>query len=229
MAAASGFPDTVAPPLTWRKQDWAYHHLRDWILHGVLSPGQRIDQEGLATHLGISRIPLRQALGRLVSEGLVLDRPHHGSIVTPVSLADARDIYAGREALEMLLSRAAAGLATEVDVDEVADLLSQQEAAVDAGDFVTARQLDQRFHNRIYAAAAMPRTLDALAQLRTLSDRYLALYLSDPTRNRTSIQEHHAIVDALRRGDAEDIAQATGDHVRHGWQVLQVLLTEPDI
>ncbi|WP_329070871.1 GntR family transcriptional regulator [Streptomyces sp. NBC_01429] len=210
-------------PWSLRKQDWAYQQLRERILTGALAPGEQLSQEALANELGISRGPLRDALSRLAAESLVVDRPHQKSIVAEVSVADARDIYNGRAALEGVLAAAAA----QADADErdfqAADfglLLERQRIAVSLGDAAQVRMLDRQFHDAVYAMAAMPATLAALNQLRAKSDRYLALYLADSQRAQISVDEHTAILDALLSGDAEQSAALTRTHVLGGLTLL---------
>lgn len=213
------------PPLTWRKQDWAYERLRGWILSGHLAPLQRIDQEKLAQELGISRIPLRQALARLASEGLVVDRPHQRWVVARVSLPDARDVYGGREALEVMLAHHAASAVTPTDVAHIVELFEEQKWATQRGQTDRARELDRRFHNAIYAHARMPRSLEVLEQLRTLSDRYITMFLSDPDRASASLREHEAIVQALVAADAAAVRDATRTHIQRGLVELTGLLS----
>lgn len=217
----------LEPPTLWRKQDWAYTNVRRWILDGTLSPGERLEQEALASKLGISRVPLRQALNRLYAEGLVFDRPHQKCVVAPVSLNNARDVYAGREALEVLLARHAAAAITAVDVRALEEILANQEEALQTDNLELARAHDRAFHQRIYEVADMERTLQALQQLRALSDRYIAMYMSDAERSRASMAEHRGILDALRDRDCGRVADLVGSHVRGGIETLEELLS-PD-
>ncbi|WP_020574518.1 GntR family transcriptional regulator [Actinopolymorpha alba] len=213
-------------PMSWRKQDWAYLRLREWILAGRLAPQQTLDQEGLATELGISRVPLRQALVRLAAEGLVVDRPHQRWMITPVSLADARDVYAGREAMEVLLGGAAVEAVTDKDLDELVEIVEEQRWVTERGDLARFALLDRQFHSAIYGLAQMPHSLEVLERLRTLSDRYIAMYLSDLDRATTSLREHAAMIDALRARDADRMRAVTRDHVRGGITALNRLLPE---
>ncbi|MBB5158307.1 GntR family transcriptional regulator [Saccharopolyspora phatthalungensis] len=219
-------------PISLRKQDWAYQQLRQWILAGTLEPGEQLSQERLATELGISRVPLRHALSRLASEGLVVDRPHQRWTVAEVSLNDAADVYHGRAALEAMLAEAAARTVAEVSGDvsaleEIEALLAEQRQAAAAGDRARVSVLDRRFHGAIYALAGMPASTVALEQLRTKSDRYVALYLADVDRVQNSLAEHTAMMAALRSGDAATFADLTRAHVLGGLEVLAHLLSGP--
>ncbi|WP_308124914.1 GntR family transcriptional regulator [Streptomyces sp. NEAU-YJ-81] len=213
----------AAVPWNLRKQDWAYQKLREHILTGRLAPGEKLSQERLAGELGISRGPLRDALSRLATENLVVDRPHQKWTVAEVSLADARDIYNGRAALESMLAAAAAQAASgERDARnaELALLVEQQRVAASMGDMAQVRAMDRQFHDTIYALAAMPASMAALNQLRAKSDRYIALYLADSDRAHTSVDEHTHILDALLDGDPEQSATLTRAHVLGGLSLL---------
>ncbi|MEV7085322.1 GntR family transcriptional regulator [Streptomyces sp. NPDC093085] len=217
-----GAPRRNAPG-SLRKQDWAYQQLRERILTGALAPGEQLSQEALATELGISRGPLRDALSRLVAEHLVVDRPHQKSVVAEVSATDARDIYNGRAALESVLAAAAAQASSGERGALAADfglLLERQRIAVSLGDTAQVRLLDRRFHDAVYALAAMPATLAALDQLRAKSDRYVALYLADAHRAQVSVDEHTAILDAVLDGDGTRSAALTRAHVLGGLTTL---------
>lgn len=206
------------------KQDWAYLQIRHWILDGTLEPGQKLDQDTLAGELSISRIPLRQALSRLFAEGFVDHRPNQSWVVSMVSLDDARDVYAGREALEVLLTGKAAPLITPADIDEIEATLAEQQKALDNRDLDLAREHDRAFHNRIYEVSGLTRTLQAQQQLRAMSDRYIAMYMSDITRAISGLEEHRAILDALKNKDFQRAKEAVGAHVRGGIDVLEDVL-----
>lgn len=207
-----------------RKQDLAYARLRDWIVTGALAQDERIDETRMAERLGVSRIPLRHALGRLAAESLVIERPHRGWVVSPISLAGAEDVYAGRSALEVMLARAAAERRSEEDIETARAALERQSALISSGALQESRLWDREFHAAIYTAARMPHSLAAFQGLRLLSERYIHLYLDEPERAAASLEEHRAILRAFERGDGDRIAVLTESHVRDGIVVLRKLL-----
>lgn len=209
-----------------RKQDLAYARLRDWIVDGALAQDERIDETRMAQRLGVSRIPLRHALGRLAAESLVIERPHRGWVVSPISLAGAEDVYAGRAALEVMLARTAAERRGEAEVAASREALDRQSSLIAAGSLQESRLWDREFHAAIYSAARMPHSLTAFQGLRLLSERYIHLYLDEPERAAASLEEHRAIQQAFEDGDADRIAELTESHVRVGIVVLRELLGE---
>lgn len=219
---------SVVPDITWRKQDWAYEQIREWIITGELVPGERIDQEQLASALGISRIPLREGLARLIVEGLLSGQPHRQLTISELSLADARDVYGGRRALESTLAEAAAQQTEGADLSAIQEALETQRGLLDAGTSDDFRKLDRRFHRAIYQLAAMPKTLAAANSLYSMSERYVRLYLADPERSRSSFEEHEAIFAAIKTGDAADAARLTSEHVAGGLSLLEERFLPPE-
>ncbi len=212
------------PPVHLRKQDWAYDRLRHWIAAGELPAGSRVDQDSLAERLGISRVPLRQALVRLQSEGLVDQRPHRGWYVAQLDIDDARDVYAGRAALESMLTGRAARVIAPDEIAALEDLLEAQGQALANQDVERARKFDRAFHDQIFQSTGLERSCAAQRSLRGIADRYVAMYMSEVSRAVESMAQHHAILDALRAADDLLAARLAGEHVATGIALLESLL-----
>lgn len=213
-------------PIFLRKQDWAYDYVREQIVSGALAAGAPIEQSILAVELGISRIPLREALARLETEGWVVGQPHHGLIVAENSIEDARDIYAGRIAIESTLAGAAAqqdlsAPTPQARLRAAQDALHRQESLLSGGPVAEMQASDSDFHMAIYEIAGLPKTLAAARTLYGLSGRYLRLYLQETFRSADSFHEHGHILDAVTAGDAERAAELTRAHVTRGLRVLE--------
>ena len=220
---------SIVPAISWRKQDWAYEQMREWIIVGELPSGARIEQEQLASQLGISRIPLREAIARLTAEGLLHGKAHQQLVVSELSLEDARDVYCGRQALEGALASQAAQQASPADIAGIEAVLRQQEQHLGTGSPDEFRKLDHRFHHLIYETAHTPKTLNAAASLFAMSQRYVRMYLSDPSRSVTSFNEHTAIFEAIKNGDAELAARLTVEHVATGLASLEAHYGTPGL
>jgi len=219
---------SVVPDITWRKQDWAYEQVREWIISGELVPGESIDQEQLASVLGISRIPLREGLARLIAEGLLSGLPHRQLSVSELSAADARDVYCSRHALETTLATAAAARAGIADFAGVQRLLTSQRELVAAGSSGDFRRLDRQFHFGIYELADMPKTMGAASSMYSMGERYVRLYLADPQRSATSFNEHEAIFNAVKAGDSAEAGRLTGEHVAKGLTLVEARFSSID-
>ena len=219
MSTATPLPDDANFPGR-TKSEAVYELVRHWILIGRLEPGQRLDQEWLASHLQVSRMPLRQALERLVGDGLVIARPHRSAIVAPLSEDLLRDIYASRRALEGMLAEAAAHDLTPETVVTLTALIEAQEAAVGAGDVEAYVRLDREFHGTLYRCSRYEQSCALIERLRDMSDRYIRFFANDRHGAHKSILEHWKILSAAEKGDTARARELTERHIAEGLDTL---------
>lgn len=180
--------------------------LRELIISGELAPGARIDQGDLAQRFGVSVVPVREALARLQSSGLVRIVPHRGVFVEAISADELVDIYNVRELLEEHAARLAAEHLTERDLLALDQIYEQMTAAGDASDFDAYLALNRAFHFTIYRAAGRAYLLQIIEQLWDRSTRYRLVQLhAIPGRTREALFELQAILAACRRRDADAI------------------------
>jgi DNA-binding GntR family transcriptional regulator len=180
--------------------------LRDMILGGVLPPGSRIDQTDLAQRFGVSVVPVREALARLQSSGLVRIMPHRGVFIEDLSADELVDIYNVRELLEEHAARLAADRLTDADLTQLEQIVARMIETAEAGDFDTFLELNRTFHFTIYRAAHRRTLLLLISQLWDRSTRYRHLQLHVfPDRARASQFETNAILAACRRHDRDAI------------------------
>jgi DNA-binding GntR family transcriptional regulator len=195
------------------KTSLVYDRLRAAILSGDLRPGERINIDALARQLGISKIPLREAVQRLASQGLIVQpNPHAYSMVAPLSLREMRGIYLARGALEGLAARVAAEIITAGELAELTDLHEQMEFRVQRGTLTALSELNRRFHNTISDATRYV-TLRELTDLTLLRVQHYRVGVTvDPVWGR-AVEEHAAILAALRAHDPEAAERAARVHV----------------
>ncbi|MFK4086045.1 GntR family transcriptional regulator [Kribbella sp. NPDC020789] len=204
-------------------RDRAYQYLRGTVLSDPAVSGTFINEQAVATEVGISRTPVREALLMLAAEDLVQLVPHRGAFVAPVP---------GREIAEMMQARgvietwaAATSLAAgNAPVQEMAAVLEQQRAIVDRGDAKDFIELDSQFHALLVAAAGnsvLGRLYDNLRAKHVLLG-IVALQRSE-TRRQEVLVEHQAIVDGLAAGVPDAAEKAilghlgtTGSILMHG-------------
>lgn len=209
-------------------QDSVLAAVREDILTGVLAPGDQLVQEALADRYGVSRVPLREALKMLESEGQVVNHPHRGYFVAELSVADLREVYYLRALLEQAALRAAVPALEDDDIDEIASLCDEVDAAASAGDVIVMAEANRRFHFAIYDAAGMPRLSRLLRQLWDATDAYRSLYYQG-SGNRVRVQsEHAAMLAALRRRDADAVISLHDDHRAHSVAAVESMLTASD-
>ncbi len=176
--------------------------LRDMILDGSLRPGERLNEVMLAAALGISRGPLREAIQRLASEGLLTVVSHRGAFVRNFSRHEIGELYELRAALELHAVRLAGARASERELDELDAMLVDTESRIRASD-AKAYPSELDFHLRLVLLAANPALMrSALEVHRQL---YLARSMSAkrPTRAREAVAEHGELVAVLRERDAD--------------------------
>lgn len=196
--------------------------LRDKILAGDLDPGTKLNQHHLAAELGMSRIPVRDALRSLASEGLVEVRAHTTAVVSQLSTRDLQELYELRIAIEPSLGRLAVPGLTERHLDEMEALLVNLEATKDTNDWLA---LNNRFHETMYAAAARRRSLDMVRTIRRQTDRYTAVYvvLNHPVVD----AEHRMIHEAAKSGQAVRLEALLTAHISGSYeQMLRYLSAE---
>jgi len=208
------------------KVDVAYEQLRRWILTGRLKPGEKLDQTWLATHMRVSRTPLRQALLRLASEKLIAAEPHRSAVVASLSLLELEDLYQSRRALESMLAEVGATKLTESTVNEMRDLLAQQERAVDSADPDRFTELDREFHFALYRAAGFTRAYDIIEGLRDASERYVRFYAVYKNGAAESLVDHKRIFELCLSGDAKAVRHEVEHHVLRGLDTLRAVATE---
>jgi DNA-binding GntR family transcriptional regulator len=146
--------------------------IRRLILSGQLQPGQRILQEEFAQKLGVSNTPLREALHKLQSEGLVTLSAHRGATVTNFSISDLQEIYQVRIALEGYAAYLAAQLITEEEINTLEAILSSMEPVLKKGDKPRLLELNRSFHMGIFKASRQPRLCDLISNYIDLAGVY---------------------------------------------------------
>jgi len=193
-----------------------YEAVCDGIISGVLAPGQRIVLERLARDLGISPTPLREAVARLVNEGLFVDGPSRKLHVAPLTPGYVRDTFWVRAALEGLAAELAASRITDADLTLLHHALEDATGALRSSDLAVYVRGDELFHRLIAEAAnnnALLRELDALkphvAYIRGYSQRQIGDHLQQSHR------EHLVTFGYLRQRDAEPARRSMETHVRN--------------
>jgi DNA-binding GntR family transcriptional regulator len=191
----------------------AADRLREKILRGGYPEGQALRQDALASELGVSRIPIREALRQLEVEGLVTFSPHVGAVVSTLSLGEIMELFEMRALLETELLRRSVPEITSVDLERAADILEAYEAAFKAGDVATWGDLNWRFHSTLLGATDRPLTIGLLQTLHNQSDRYTRLQLSLTHGESRAAEEHRAILQATREQDIDAACALLHAHI----------------
>ncbi len=189
--------------------------LRSDVLAGVLAPGTQLVQEDIAARYGVSRVPVREALQALASEGLVSHYPHRGYFVTELSVSDLQEVYRLRRILEAEAIAEAIPALSDDDIDNLEQLCRLVDSAAAQGDLARLTAANRRFHFALFDAAGMPRLSRLLRQLWDASDLYRALYFQQAA-NRGRVQAEHAeMVEAIRDRDTNRTIRLHDAHREH--------------
>jgi DNA-binding GntR family transcriptional regulator len=206
--------------------------LRDAIVRGALAPGAKIRQEATATALGLSLIPLREALKTLASEGIVTYHPQRGYFVTDLPASAIAEIYVVRDLLEREAERMAMPKLTIDDLTAMGTHLQDQARAAEAEDPVEMIATNRRFHFVIFDRCPnawlrryVTQLWDTLDPYRVLS--YRRMWLEDPERHVPAemVSEHERILRALKRHNTERALSLLERHRGRSETFLRVLVS----
>ncbi|HEY0942084.1 MAG TPA: GntR family transcriptional regulator [Steroidobacter sp.] len=204
--------------------DTVTEQLRRLILSGALKDGSPLRQDALAEEMGTSRIPVREALSRLESEGLVASFPHRGYVVTGLSRAEIQELFDLRAMLEPELIRLAIPNFTDAVHAEAATLLRKFDDAIAADDIHSWGELNRRFHMVLYAPSGRTRTLEIVRGLLINSDRYTQVLLTLGKSFARALEEHGALLDLCRKRQVNQAVALTRDHIQTNGDELIMLL-----
>jgi DNA-binding GntR family transcriptional regulator len=212
-------PDN-APPTT---AAYVLDSIRDGILSGQYPLGSRFDQKAIAEELGVSLVPVREALRVLEGEGFVTITPRRGAYVTEISAVELDELYKIRAELEDLATQRAVPKLEQDQLDLLASIIREMELATKAKDYARLMVLNRNFHFTIYQTSEMQLLLELLNGLWNRSNLYRRVFTYIPERAEQALQEHKDIYRACQLQDS----CAAGEAVRHNIrQTVNALLLE---
>ncbi|MCR4610410.1 MAG: GntR family transcriptional regulator [Lachnospiraceae bacterium] len=204
-----------------------FNTLRDAILRGEMTPGERLMEIPLAHKLGVSRTPVREAIRMLENEGLAVTYPRRGAQVAKMSEKDLDDVLEIREVLDTLAVSLACDNMGEEDFDRLQQAVDEFVAATKGNDIRLIVKKDEEFHNVIYECSNNPRLRTILTNLKEQMYRFRFEYVKDPSTYPTLINEHREILDALRARDKSKVVELTSTHlVNQTESVREIILKQ---
>lgn len=195
------------------RAEQAYQHIRQAIQEHRLKPGDRLREAELAEAVGVSRTPLREALARLESDGLIANDPARGLVVTRLDYNMVSELYYMREVLEGTAARLAAQHASDVELTILDEICEQYRRSI--GDGAALELRNRQFHEALYRCAHnryLVRTLQGLHDALALLGEST---LHDKSRAENTQAEHEAIIRAIKERNPEAAEQATRAHIRN--------------
>jgi DNA-binding GntR family transcriptional regulator len=194
------------------KQDYVYEQLYEAILSGRFKPGEHLVLEELGEELGTSRTPLREAIRRLQTEGLVDSTPHRGAVVADLSVEELIELYHIRAVLEGLAARLATENLSDEELTQLQDIFDETRRELDPSNPVRFEEFNRPFHEIIYQGANAPFLYEMIINLYTKTGLYRHLSLRSTGRVQDVLDEHHRILDALLARDAELAERCAREH-----------------
>lgn len=202
--------------------------LRRLIAKGQLRPGDQIVQDALAEELGVSRLPLREALKILEGEGQVMYRPHRGYFVVELSLEDLVEVYRLRALLEAEAVRVGLPKLNQEDIDRILEAQRDVESAASAADVSAMATANRRFHLGMLQPCGMNRLNRFVNILWDATEPYRLVYYNDESHRDLVVIEHDKAVDALLARDADRLVEVLAEHRRNSIEALRGLLELPE-
>ena len=184
--------------------------LRRQIVSGVLPGGTNLRQDWLATRLGVSRIPVREAIRQLEVEGLVVSETHKGTVVATLSREELQELFEIRLRLEPWLFELAIPKLSDPHFATVEAITREAEAQ---GRIATWSELNWRFHAALYEPAGRPQALRILHQVHNNASRYVGLILTVSEDVDAELRDHWRLIEVARAGDVEQGAQLLRQHI----------------
>src|SRR2546428_6324534 len=200
-----------------------YEYLREEILSERLQPGTELQEVALSEELGVSRGPIRDAIGRLAAEGLVTVRPRRGAVVRLLSKDEFLELYQVREALEIMAVRLAVPRLGADDFAALPGLIDTMGKHAERGEVAEFFQANVAFHAHLLEASGNRKLQELYGQLLGQMGRYRMRSLTLRGNLQRSVTEHAAILRAAKRGNTERAAHLMSEHIRVPQQRLKAL------
>jgi len=195
--------------------DQIYDYLRGEILTGRFAPGHRLDLGELVEQLKVSKMPVKEAIGRLATEGLLDVQAQRGTFVSRVDPRDLAETFEVRRALEMLAGELAAARVKKADTERLRAMIAEMEKSTEVARHL---ELNFEFHGLIVELSDNRKLIETYHRLRVPIQVAGIHYRSENWVERITQEqkEHRAIVRALEQRDAEAVARAIGEHIKRG-------------
>ncbi|WP_241048728.1 GntR family transcriptional regulator [Achromobacter xylosoxidans] len=205
-------------------EEEAYQHLQREIRLGNYPPGHRLVPEVIASEIGTSRMPVRGALRRLASEGLVEIRANRGAVVRGLNQQEMREVFEMRSVLEGLAVRNAVRHMSAEHIRRLAGMLDQLEQGL--GDYLDWTSAHRDFHEYLCSFCQQPRLLRQISELHSVVEPYMRLWAAQPGRVLRVRESHQELIDALLAGDPDRCEAAMRQHVLNTVPALQAFLEQ---
>ena len=199
------------------KKERAYHAIKEDIISGRLRPSEKLVISTIAKQLGVSDIPVREALQTLAQEGLTDLVPHVGYVVSSLVAEDVKEIFELRASLEALAARLAVRRLSDIDIEELAMIVDESRAFMDTKDFQGYWELNRKLHFELYKHCGNKRLINYLNDLYSYSRRFPPYFVHVAELDR-SIAGHEDLINILKSRDEDTIEQYMKHHCQDAYR-----------
>ena len=207
-------------------RDHIFEKLQQAIYSGKLKSGERLTEKKIAEELGVSRTPVREALYRLTSLGLIKMIPHRGFLISRWSSKEIEDVIELRSVLEAFAVRLAIRHISEKEIDELKDLINKMRKAVLKRDVMKASCLNSLFHDKIVHASRNKELSEVMEPIKNKIYHFRIISISSSNRLKESFEEHKKILDAIINKDIELAQGLTSQHIKKVGFVIKEKIEE---
>lgn len=201
----------------------------DWIVSGTLRAGQRLTAEEIASKLGVSRSPVREALRVLEASGYLESAPYRGTWVKELTAQEIEEVYMLREMLEGKAAYFAAQRITPAEIAQLERLNRAISKCVEQGDRIQQQELNKEFHFTLYAISGKPRLCSLIKSLWDSIAYYRLLYSKTRTKSLQTQQEHQAFLEACKARDFEQVERLVRETIRrHAQEMINLVTQNPE-
>ncbi len=192
-----------------------YRVLKTEIVKGFLEPGTKLFEDKIATQMGVSRTPVREAIQKLAAEGLIKIAPNQTLIVTEVSPEDVKEVLQIRGVLEGLAARIAAKKINKQEIDELESVVTQMSLHITRENLSSYCKVVDEFHDLILNICGNKWITQIRDNLGSFIYRFRLKSLSVPGRLKCSLEEHRKIMESLKKHNSEDADRLSQIHMEN--------------
>ncbi|MCC3862418.1 GntR family transcriptional regulator [Pseudemcibacter aquimaris] len=202
--------------------DNVFQELKKRIISNEYEAGFQLRQDSLANELGVSRIPLREALLRLEAEGLIEIVAHKGGVVRSLSQKEAAELFNLRILIECDLMKQAVPKMSDDDLDQAEVALKKFDKMVISGENIDNwTKLNWDFHYQFYKPADQPNTIKILQMLHSNTDRYIRQQLLEEGAPERAHEEHNELIELCRKGDVDGACLLLKQHINATFEQIK--------
>ena len=199
------------------------------IIKNELKPGERLKETEIGQKMGVSRGPVREAFRLLEAEGLVINQPRKGLIVSPLNMEEVEDIYEIRPWLEGNITRLAVDNTSDRFITELEEIIKKMFKYVQQEDLLDYTIMDAEFHKKIYENPNNQILIGIMSNLWKKCLRYLFITNSQPGELHLSYQKHNDLLNAIKEGNALEASQIAENNINESKKLLFIYLKRAGI